>query len=191
VENGHDPPVPDDLDGLLSRLRAGDRDAEGRFLSLVYRQLKAVAHRQLAGNRDSLGSTGLVNEAWLKLFRPGGASWGSRAEFLAMAAHVMRHILVDHARRRASAKRQAARQHVPLDELVDRYERNGTRLVHVDDALKQLAEVDPQLVEVVEMRYFAGYTIVDTARVLGLSPSSVVRAWRVARAWLARELGDG
>ncbi|MGE3172176.1 MAG: ECF-type sigma factor [Planctomycetota bacterium] len=179
------------LEDLFTRLRAGDPAATDELLTLVYGQLRRLARRQLGGAFDSLGCTGLVNEIYLKLFKGGGGDWNNRAHFLGTAAKAMRQVVVDHARRSRARKRCAAGERVPLDELLDRYERNGADPVAIDEALERLNLQDPQLVSIVEMRFFVGYSVADTARILGTSPSTVARGWQVARAWLRRDLDGG
>lgn len=177
------------LETLFARLRAGDDAAPEELLHAVYAQLKAMARRQLRSQHDSLNTTGLVNEVYLKLFRNGAGDWTHRAHFLATAAKAMRQVIVDHVRHRTAKKRTGPR--VPLDDVIDGHEARGANLLALDEALQRLGERDPQLVQVIEMRFFAGYTIADTARILGVSPRTVDRAWETARAWLEKELGDG
>ncbi len=177
------------LQDLFARLRAGDAQAPDELLDVVYGQLKAMARRHLGNPTDSLNATSLVHEVYLKLFRDGRGDWAHRAHFLATAARAMRQVIVDRARHRQAKKRSGPR--VPLDDLIDGHETRGADLVALDDAVRRLGERDPELVQVIEMRFFAGYSIADTARILNRSPRTIVRAWEVARAWLEKELTGG
>lgn len=163
----------------------------GVLYERVYDQLKALARRVRAGRAgETLNTTALVNEAWLKLAAGQGVWWKDREHFFAVAARAMRQILVDSARRRTASKRGGAgRWLVSLDEGRERAPVRPEQLLALDEALTRLAAIDPRRAEVVEQRYFAGLSVPETARVLGISTATVERDWRTARAWLAVELG--
>ncbi len=174
---------------LLQAWSSGDREALDKLTPIVYDELRRLARHYMRGERDghTLQTTALVNEAYLRLVGFKNMSWENRAHFFAVSAQLMRRILVDHARRR-NLKRGAAFQHVSLDETaVVRGERE-TDFVALDDALHTLAEVDPRKAQVVELRFFGGLSVEETAAVLKVSPVTVMRDWSTARAWLYREL---
>jgi RNA polymerase sigma factor (TIGR02999 family) len=179
-----------DLTELLQRYSAGEEADLHRLLPLVYDELRALASRQLARQRPghTLQPTALINEAYLRLADQDYHSWEDRRQFLLVASTVMRRVLVDYARRRGAAKRPTAQQQLELDssELGENF---GSDLIVLDQVLEQLAEIDPRQARIVELRYFAGLSMEDTAETLDISRSTVVREWRMARAWLKRQLG--
>jgi RNA polymerase sigma factor (TIGR02999 family) len=178
---------------LLARWRGGDQQALQELIPLVYRELHAVAHRYLRNERPghTLQSTALVHEAYLRLMGQSPAQTQDRAHFIAVAARLMRQILVDYSRNRRAAKR-GADQKVLLSEFPDvPQKQQGMDVVALDDALNALAQRDEQQVKIVELRYFGGLTLEETAEVLRISPATVKRDWNVARAWLAREMQRG
>jgi RNA polymerase sigma factor (TIGR02999 family) len=174
---------------LLVRWRGGDESAIGSLLPLVYDELRQLAHRYLASERPghTLQSTALVHEAYLRLVEQSPAQVENRAHFFGIAAHLMRQILVDHARARAAAKRGGGCT-VTLDDSAYVPQPTDLDLVALDDALNELARLDPQQARLVELRYFVGLSIEDTAKVLGISPATVSRSWTAARLYLYREL---
>lgn len=179
-----------DVTSLLLRLVDGDPEAMDRLMPLVYDELRRLAAGQLRREREehTLTPTSLVHEAFLRLTGGATVDWQGRSHFFGVAAQAMRRILVDHARRRTTQKRN--RQHqVTLD---PSFEPAGSapseEILAVDEALARLAELDPRQAQVVELRYFVGLSIEETAEVLGTSPATVKRDWTVARAWLQREL---
>lgn len=176
--------------GLLERIAAGDREAPNLLLPLVYAELRRVAGRALDGERvgHTLQPTALVHEAYLRLV-DAPARWESRGHFVRVAARAMRHVLVDHARARRTLKRGAGEGRVALDGVLDAYEERDLDVLSIHDALDKLSRVDEPLSRLVELRFFAGLSIEDTARVLESSTATVERHWRVARMWLRRELG--
>jgi RNA polymerase sigma-70 factor (ECF subfamily) len=183
-----------DLTALLDAWKDGDQDALDRLVALVYPELRRIARRQLEGRRpgDSLGSVGLANEAYLRLVRAGGIACENRVHFLALCAQIMRRIVVDHARERASAKRGGGVTRVPIEEALLAAPGLGVGLLELDDALEALSEVDPRKGRLVELRYFGGLTIDEAAEVLHVSPGTAKRDWLLAKAWLLAELsGDG
>jgi RNA polymerase sigma factor (TIGR02999 family) len=176
---------------LLLAWSGGDQSAFDALAPLVYEELKALARRHMRGERDghTLQATALVNEAYLKLVDINRVQWQNRAHFFAIAARLMRRILVDFARARRSRKRGAGERHVSLDEALLVAE-PGRDLVALDDALRTLAEVDARKSQVVEMRFFGGLSVQETAEALHVSPETVMRDWKVAKAWLLRELAS-
>lgn len=174
---------------LLERWAGGDSQALDRLMPLVYEELRALARQQLANERrnHTLQTTGLVHEAYLRLVGQDRAHWASRQQFLLVAAKMMRRVLVDYARRRAASKRPPAGGRVSIEEvhLTTDFDPD---ILALDEALTRLAEFDPRQGQVVELRYFVGLDIEETAHTLDLSVSTVTRDWRMARAWLKREL---
>ena len=182
--------MPDvDVTQLLLDLEGGRRDAFDRLLVKVYPALRQMAHAKLRGQRagETLNTTGLVHEAYLKLIRYQDVNWKGRAHFFGAAAQTMRRILVDHARAKSSQKRKG--EQVGLTQAGAEAAVSMDRLIEIDDALKRLEERRPRWVRVIECRYFAGLNIKETAEVLGISHGTVSNDWRMARAWLKRELG--
>lgn len=178
--------------GELFRLwRAGDDEALHRLLPLVYEELRRVARRHLRRERPdhTLQTTALVNEAYLRLIDQGGAEVRDRPHFVALTSHLMRQILVDHARARLAKKRDGGCR-ITLAEDVAVAEPGEVDVLAVDDALSRLAVLDAQQARVVELRYFGGLSIRETSEVLGVSEATVKRDWATARAWLHREI-DG
>lgn len=180
---------PQDVTGLLLEWRQGDSAALDKLTPLVYDELRRIAHRYMRQERDghTLQTTALVNEAYVRLAGQQRIDWQNRAHFFAVMAQVMRHVLIDHARRRHYAKREG--HNVPLedaDALMS--QKRAAELVALDEALEELAKLDPRKSRVVELRYFGGLSIEETADVLEVSPMTVRRDWRVAKAWLYRAL---
>ncbi|HLT45946.1 MAG TPA: sigma-70 family RNA polymerase sigma factor [Rubricoccaceae bacterium] len=182
-------PAPHEVTQLLAQARAGDAGALDRLLPLVYAELRALAHRQRLrqGAAETLNTTALVHEAYEKLAHAGTA-WSDRAHFFRVAARAMRQVLVDYARARTAAKRGGDARPLPLDEADLLPLERANEVVALDEALGRLSALDPRQGEVVELRYFVGLTIPETAEVLGLSPATVKREWTAARAWLYREM---
>jgi len=176
---------------VLQSWGRGDNAALERMIPVVYRELKRIAHRYMAGERrdHTLQTTALVNEAYLKLIDSRQVNWQNRAHFFAISAQLMRRILVDFARSRGYQKRGGGAHQITLhDEFVGAHER-GRDVLALDDALTALAEVDPRKSKVVELRFFGGLSVEETAEVLKVCPDTVLRDWRMAKAWLGRELG--
>jgi RNA polymerase sigma factor (TIGR02999 family) len=171
----------------------GNREALNELVPLVYDELRAIARRRLRKERadHTLDTVALVNEAYLKLFQLDRIQWKSRAHFLAIAARAMRHILVDHARRRKRARRGGGAAHVPLELAGDLPVVQADRIVALDEALGRLAAVNPRHAQVVECRFFGAMTIEETAAALDISPATAKRDWNLLRSWLGRELADG
>jgi RNA polymerase sigma factor (TIGR02999 family) len=180
-----------DLTGLLADWNRGDAGALNELLPLVYAELRRVAARQLRRERGdhTLEPTALVHEAYLRLVQQRHVDWRSRAHFFGVAAQVMRRILVDHARRHDAAKRGDGVQRVPMDRAVGAAAPAEVPILALDRALVRLEAMDASLATIVELRAFGGLTIEEAASVLDVSPSTAKREWRIAKAWLTRELG--
>lgn len=181
-----------DLTELLGAWQDGDGAAFERVAEIVYDDLRQIASRQLNGERPdhTLQTTGLVHEAYLRLVDQRRAHWHSRLHFFAVAARVMRRILVDHARGRQSLKRGGHLQRISLSSELEIGVERPAPLLDVDEALARLEDVDPRLSQVVELRFFAGLTSREIADLLGISAATVGRRWRAARAWLYRHLRE-
>jgi RNA polymerase sigma factor (TIGR02999 family) len=179
-----------DITELLIAWKGGDADALDRLTDIVYPELREIARRNLERRRagNSLDSAALANEAYLKLVHAGGIGCENRAHFLALCSQIMRRILVDHARHRGFAKRGGHVQHVPLDDVLLVAKSRGIEVLALDDALDALARIDHRKSRVVELRYFGGLSIEETAEVLEVSVETVKRDFRMARAWLLAEL---
>ena len=179
-----------DITTMLAAWKAGDVDSLDHLMVLVYPELRRIAHEQLGRRRpgESLVSAALTNEAYLKLVRAGGIGCENRVHFLALCAQIMRRILVDHARQRGSAKRGGDALCVTLDEALLTARTRGVEVLALNEALDALARIDRRKARVVELRYFGGLGIDETAGVLGVSVDTVKRDWRMARAWLLAEL---
>jgi RNA polymerase sigma factor (TIGR02999 family) len=180
-----------DLTGLLVRWTQGDKGALDQLLPAVYGELHRMAARYLRRERPdhTLQPTALIHEAYLHLIDQHSVKWENSAHFFGIAAQVMRHILVDYARGHQAAKRGGSKIKVPLDEAIHGSPKHEELdLIALDAALTQLAKLDPEQGRLVELRYFAGLTIEETAEVLGISPATVKRKWTVSRAWLRREI---
>lgn len=191
-------PSPGEVTRLLDKACAGSRSAVDRLLPLVYEELRRLAASFLKGERPdhTLQPTALVHEAYLKLLKQESVGFRSRAQFFAVAAKVMRRILVDRARAHAAAKRGGGEtrngrpiQRVPLDDAVALFQERAIDLVALDEAMSRLAELDDRKSRVVEMRFFGGMCYEEAAQVLGVSVSTVRREWTTARTWLRAELG--
>lgn len=181
-----------DVTVLLHKLNAGDPAARETLLEQIYGDLTAIAARRLAAERHEheLEPQALVHEAWLRMAELERIAWRDRAHFLAMAARVMRQVLVDAARKRNAWKRDGGIQ-VTLSGLPSPDPDSSTDVLQLHEALERLAEIDPQRAELVELRYFGGLTIDETAELLGSSPATVKRNWDVARGWLFHAMSIG
>jgi RNA polymerase sigma-70 factor (ECF subfamily) len=183
-------PAEGDVSLLLHAWSGGDQAALDRLTPIVYQDLRRLARRYMKGERagHSLQATALVNEAYMRLADYHRINWQDRAHFFAISSQLMRRILVEHARRR-NLKRGGGVAHVALDEAAVMDRNRARDLVALDDALNALALLDPRKVQVVEMRFFGGLSVEETAEVLKVSAVTVMRDWSTARAWLYRELG--
>lgn len=181
--------APEDVSQLLLAWGQGDEAARDRLIPLVYDRLRKLARVQLRGERGghTLQTAALINEAYLRLITQ-PVNWQNRAQFFGIAAHLMRQILVDYAVARRRLKRGGGQFQVSLTAASDVAETQAADLLALDDALRTLATFDPQKSRVVELRFFGGLTIEETAEVMGVSTATVERHWRAARAWLETEL---
>ncbi len=179
------------MTGLLAAWGQGRPGAVDAVLPAVYEQLHRIAGRQFGRERQNhtLQPTALVHEAYLKLLDQRHAAWQNREQFFAIAAQVMRRVLVDHARARHAAKRGAGAERVSLDTVAELVAAPAADVLELDDALSRLASFDPRQARVVELRCFGGLSIEETAEAMNLSPTTVKQEWRLARAWLHRALG--
>jgi len=189
------PAASSDVTALLHAWAGGDRGALDQLTSIVYAELRRLASAYMRKERagHALQTTALVHEAYLRLIKVGEVGWRDRAHFFALSARSMRRILVDYARKSGSAKRGGA--HGPeydavlnLDEFPSADSERASALCALDNALEAFARLDPRRAQVVELRYFGGLSVKETADVLDVSPQTVMRDWKVAKAWLAREL---
>jgi RNA polymerase sigma-70 factor (ECF subfamily) len=186
------PDSPEEMTQLLVRWSDGDRAAFDQLMPAVHAELRRLARRSLARQNPghTLQTSALVNEAYLKLIDQKGIAWQNRAHFFAVAARAMRFILVDHARRSRYAKRGGGAFKVSLSEAGQLGEQRADELVALDDALTSLAERDERKARVVELRFFSGLSVEETAEVLGVAPITVMREWRTARIWLKDALSS-
>src|SRR5229473_5703875 len=175
---------------LLIEWSNGDKAALDKLMPLIYDELRRLAHHYMSREHPghTLQTTAVVNEAYLRLINRQRVRWQNRAHFFAIAAHLMRSILVDHARSYAYAKRGGGARKIALDEAMIVSQQRAAEVVALDDVLKELADFDPQQSRIVELRFFGGLTIEETAEALDLSPATIKREWNTARAWLYREL---
>jgi len=180
-----------DITWLLERAVSGDIEAWDSVIPLIYEELRSLAEVAMRGERRShtLQPTALVHEAFIRLVRQNERSWESRAHFFAAAAETMRRLLVDHARTRKAARRGGGARHETLDPLLISFESRSTDLLALDAALDDLQTLDRRQARIVELRFFGGLSVDQVADVLRVSQSTVERDWRIARAWLLREIG--
>jgi RNA polymerase sigma-70 factor (ECF subfamily) len=176
---------------LLAEVKRGNSDALAKLMPLVYREMRRLAGHYMRAERTghTLQPTALVHEAYLRLVGQDRADWQNRAQFMGVAAQIMRRILVDHARRRATAKRAGAPDTLD-DTKLNQWANIGQadEILAVDEALARLGQLDAQQVRVVELRYFGGLSVEETAEAMGISPRKVMRDWAMARAWLQKQL---
>jgi len=186
-------PEAGEVTRLLGELKSGRPEAEAKLIPLVYNHLYRLAAGYMRRERPdhTLQATALVNEAYLRLVSQEGRGWQDQAHFFGVAARLMRQILVEHARARGAQRRGGALQRIPLDEALEFSPEKSRDLIVLDDALESLEWLDPQQARVVELRFFGGLTVEETAEVLGISPRTVKRDWRVARLWLHHEISKG
>jgi RNA polymerase sigma-70 factor (ECF subfamily) len=190
-------PTPDEITRILQEWRLGNKQALDRLVPVVYDELRVLASRQLAQEwrHDRLDTTAVVNEAYLKLFGQREVDWQNRGHFFAIAAQLMRRILIDHARRQLREKHGGATPHVALreaDAAANAPAIDALDALALDRALQKLEQLDPEQGRIVELRFFGGLTVEETAAVVGTSPATVKREWALAKVWLYRELtGSG
>lgn len=175
---------------LLTRLRTGDREVFDELLPLIYDELHRLAHLKLKGHKPgvTLSTTALVHEAYFKLVDHHAVDWEDRAHFFSVAVRAMRQVVVDRARRRQAQKRGGGVPKITLEEDDVAPDQRADRLIALDEALSRLEELDERQSKVVECRYFGGFKVSETADILDVSPTTVKRDWRSAKAWLAREV---
>jgi len=181
-------PASEGITQLLINWRDGDKAALDQLMPLVYEELRRLARGFMGKERNNhtLQTSALINEAYLKLVDQDETNWQNRAHFFAVSAQIMRHILIDHARSYGYEKRGAGAQRLGLDDVKVFSEERAGELVALDEALTDLATVDPRKSRLVELRFFGGLNIEETAEVMNLSPTTVQREWRAAKAWLQR-----
>ncbi len=184
------PPSAGEVTRLLVDLRRESPDAEAKLAPLIYSHLHRLAASYMRRERPdhTLQPTALVNEAYLRLISQVDTTWESRAHFFGVAARLMRQILVDHARARQAEKRGGLMNKVPLEKALEFSPERSRELLELEEALRSLERLDPREARVVELRFFGGLTVEETAEVLGISPRTVKREWSVARAWLHGEI---
>jgi len=182
---------PGEVTKLLVNWSAGDKNALNELLPIVYTELRRIAGNYLRRERSghTLQATALINEAYLRLIGAQNVEWQNREQFFGIAANLMRRVLVEHARAAHADKRGGNEVNLPLDEAADLLRERDENLLLLDEALNRLAAIDPQASRIVELRYFAGLTIEETAELLKLSPMTVKREWAAARAYLHHEIG--
>ena len=183
-------PAPNEVTQLLVAWSNGDSAARDALIPLVHDELRRLAHRYMGRERadHTLQTSALVNEAYLRLIDQRDMKWQNRAQFFGIAAQMMRRILVDYARKRGFVKHGGELHAVPLDEVMIVSPERAAEVVELDDALKCLAEFDQRKSQIIELRFFGGLSIEETAEVLGVSPGTVMRDWTLAKAWLRREM---
>jgi RNA polymerase sigma-70 factor (ECF subfamily) len=186
-------PAPHHITQLLNEWGNGDQAALDRLMPLVYAELRRMARRHMNQQRPghTLQTTALIHEAYMRLAGDSAKQWDNRAHFFGVAAKAMRCVLVDYARSRRSAKRGGAVRPVTLDEGIHTSGERMAGLIALDDALTDLDKLHPRQSQVVELRFFAGLSVEETAAILKVSPDTVMRDWRAAKAWLERELNHG
>ena len=183
-------PDPNEVTQLLVAWSNGDSVARDALMPLVHDELRRLAHRYMGRERGNhtLQTSALVNEAYLRLIDQKDVHWQNRAHFFGIAAQMMRRILVDYARKRGFAKRGGNLQCVPLEQVMIVSPERAAEVVALDDALNSLADLDQRKSQIIELRFFGGLSIEETAEVLGVSPGTVMRDWTFAKAWLRREI---
>ncbi|MBL8194588.1 MAG: sigma-70 family RNA polymerase sigma factor [Blastocatellia bacterium] len=182
----------EDITKLLVDWNQGNEAARDELIPLVANELRRIASRYLYGERHehTLQATALINEAYIRLVDQKQVQWQNRAHFFGVAAQLMRRILVDYARTRNAAKRDGQRHKLSLDDVINLSEEHDKNLVALDEALERLAKLQPQRSQIVELRFFGGMTIEETASVLNVSVDTVKAEWRLAKAWLYREISN-
>jgi RNA polymerase sigma-70 factor (ECF subfamily) len=182
--------LPHEVTQLLVAWGDGDRAALDQLTPLVYEELHRLAHNHMGRERQghTLQTSALVNEAYVRLIDQRNVRWQNRAQFFSIASRLMRRILIDHARSHQYAKRGGGTRRVSLDEAAVVAQEQAAELVVLDDALKSLAAIDPRKCQVVELRFFGGMSVEESAEVLGVSAVTVMRDWSTAKAWLQREM---
>jgi RNA polymerase sigma factor (TIGR02999 family) len=177
---------------LLEDCVSGNKNAVNELLPHVYNELRKISSKYLRDEyrNHTLQTTELVHEAYIKLIGDQNISWQNRAHFFGIAAQSMRQILVDHARKRKSLKRIVGKSNIPVDEVFEVSEKTDDQIIALDEALKKLESIEERSSKIVELRYFSGLTIEETAEVLNISPATAKRDWNFAKAWLYREIAN-
>lgn len=185
-------PSPEDITRLLADLNAGKEGAEEALMPVLYEELRALARSCMRAERPghTLQTTALVHEAYLRFGGGSDIAWQDRGHFMRIAARTMRRVLIDHARRKRTDRKGGKRKREPLDKAIDLMEASSSDLIAIDSVLGRLFEIDEQMGQVVELRFFGGLTIEETAKVLGISQTTVKQEWSLAKAWLKQELGS-
>jgi RNA polymerase sigma-70 factor (ECF subfamily) len=185
--------IPEGVTELLLRWSSGDKSALDELTTVVYSELRRLAKRYMGRERQdhTLQTSALINEAYLRLVDQQSVEWKDRTHFFAVSAQIMRHILVDHARKYQSRKRGAGAQKIPLENTILANKQRAVELVTLDEALNDLAAMDWRQSQIVELRFFGGLTVEETAEVLQISPITVMREWRLAKAWLHNTMTRG
>jgi RNA polymerase sigma-70 factor, ECF subfamily len=181
---------PQEVTQLLVDWGNGNQAALDRLMPLVYTELRQLAHRYMRRERPghTMQTTALIHEAYLRLVDQNQVRWQHQAHFFGIAARLMRHILIEHARSHTRAKRGGGVGTISLDEAAIVSQARATELLALDDALERLATIDPRKSQVVELRFFGGLSVEEAAQVLNIAPNTVLRDWRMAKAWLRREI---
>ena len=184
------PALPSEVTQLLISWSHGDTAALEELVPLVEAELRSLARQYMAREHPghTLQTSALINEAYIRLIDQQNAPWQNRSHFFGVAAQVMRHILIDHARSYTYAKRGGGARKISLDDVPDMTDRRAGELLALDDALKNLATIDPRKSQIIELRFFGGLTIEETAQAMNISSITVTREWRSAKAWLRREI---
>ena len=179
-----------EVTALIQAAQAGDKQSEHKLICLLYPELRRLARQQMRRERSdhTLQPTALVHEAFLRLTRQRERTWQCRAHFFAISAHVMRQVLVDHARARLRQKRGAGEATTCLDERFATFKLRPAEFIQLDECLDRLCKIESRQAQIVEMRFFGGLGVAEVAQQLGISPKTVKRDWQVARAWLHREM---
>jgi len=182
--------IQQEITHLLLKWSNGDSTALDQLVPMVYPELRRIARRYMGreNSHHTLQTSALINEAYMRLVDQQDVEWQDRAHFFAVSAQVMRHILIDHARRHRYGKRGGGAAHIALDDVTVIKQERAEEFIALDDALNRLAEIDERKSRIVELRFFGGLTVEETAEVMKLSPITVKREWRAARAWLFREI---
>jgi len=182
--------LPQEITQLLVSWSKGDQTALDQLIPLVYPELRRLARAYMGreNSEHTLQTSALINEAYLRLVNQQQVEWQDRAHFFAMSAQIMRHILVDHARKYHRAKRRGGTEHIPLDDLAVVCDERAANLMALEDALNRLSSIDARKSQIVELRFFGGLTVDETAEVMKLAPITIMREWRAAKAWLGREV---
>jgi RNA polymerase sigma factor (TIGR02999 family) len=186
-------PPPNEITERLVAWGAGDRAALDQLLPVVYQELRRMAGNYLRQENPghTLQPTALVHEAWLRLIDQARVDWRNRAQFFGVAAQMMRRILVDHAKAKHREKRGGDAVKLSLDDVINLSRERAAELLALDDALDELARVDERKSRVIELRYFGGFSVEETAQILGVSPETVMRDWKLAKAWLYQQIRRG